>query len=360
MRFERLGFPRADLAVLPTPLESLPRFSKAMGKGVSVSVKRDDATGLGMGGNKARKLEFLVAEALSLGRDTLITCGGPQSNHARMTAAAARKCGLDPVLVLDGDDPGCREGNLLLDELLGAEIVFSGDREAESMMPEVARELEKRGKKPYIIPLGGSNALGSLGYVSCVEELTRQAAEDGVSPEALYVAAGSCGTLAGLVLGKVLFGAPFRVIGVAVSSTASAKVDRTVQLVMEAADLIRSRMANEADGAPDLSEEDRAKLDRLFEVTPETVRELVEVIGDQVGEGYGIPTPECLEAISLMAKSEGLLMDPVYTGKALAGLVADIRRGRWKAGQNVVFLHTGGVPADFAYKDVLVGRRNAE
>ena len=360
MRFESLGFPKVDLAVLPTPFEHVPRFSRVLGKDVAVFVKRDDATGLGMGGNKARKLEFLVAEALSLGRDTLITCGGPQSNHARMTAAAARKCGLDPVLVLDGDDPGRRAGNLLLDELLGAEIVFSGDRESGAMMPEVARELEKKGRKPYIIPLGGSNALGSLGYVSCVEELTRQAAEDGVSPEALYVAAGSCGTLAGLVLGKILFDAPFKVIGVAVSSTGSAKVDRTVQLVMEAANLLRIRSAKEADGALALGEEDRARLQRLFEVTPETVREFVEVIGDQVGKGYGIPTPECLEAISLMAKSEGLLMDPVYTGKALAGLIADIRKGRWKTGQEVVFLHTGGVPADFAFEDVLVGRRNAE
>lgn len=360
MRFQDLGFPKADLAVLPTPLEDAPRFSEALGGAVRVLLKRDDATGLALGGNKARKLEFLVGEALALGSDTLITCGGPQSNHARMTAAAARKCGLDPVLVLDGDDPGTRQGNLLLDHLLGAQLVFSLERDSSAVMPEVAARLEGMGRRPYIIPLGGSNALGALGYVSCVEEIMDEIEGGAISPTALYVATGSCGTLAGLIIGKILFDAPFRIVGYAVSANSQLKEERTVNLVMEAIALLRDGAFPAVCERALACEKYRKPFEKLLESTPLSVKPMVKVIDDQVGQGYGKPTREGIQAISLLARSEGVLTDPVYTGKALAGLVRDVRQGALETGETVVFLHTGGVPADFAYQEVLAERRDAE
>ncbi len=348
MKLESLGFPKADLAVLPTPFEEVPRFAKALGGGARVFVKRDDSTGLAFGGNKARKLELLIGDALASGSDTVITCGGPQSNHARMTAAAARKVGLDPVLVLDGDDPGTRQGNLLLDHLLGADLVFAGGRDSAEMMPEVAERLKAAGKRPYIIPLGGSNALGALGYLSCIEELVGQASAAHVVPKALYAATGSCGTLAGLVLGKILFDAPFKIVGVAVSPTAAKKEERTVELVLETAALLKSHVGSNQGGP----------FDRLGKVTAQSVRPLFKVVDDQVGEGYGIPTAAGLEAISTLARNEGVLTDPVYTGKALAGLCKDVRQGVYKPGDPVIFLHTGGTPANFAYREVLTEGRN--
>ncbi|MGE5579981.1 MAG: D-cysteine desulfhydrase family protein [Bacillota bacterium] len=347
MDLARLGFARADLAVLPTPYEEVPRFAKALGTGARVFLKRDDATGLALGGNKARKLEVLVGDAVSKGCDTLITCGGPQSNHARMTAAAARKMGLHPVLVLDGADPGVRQGNLLLDHLLGADIVFSGERSSGDMLEEVAASLRSEGRKPYVIPLGGSNPLGAIGYISCVEEIVQQLRPLGLAPTALYAATGSCGTLAGLILGKIIFDAPFRIIGEVVSPSAATKEERAVALTLETAEILKSR----ASGQPEL-------LRKLSAVTPQSVKAAFAVYDDQVGEGYGIPTPQCIEAISLLARNEGVLTDPVYTGKALAGMVQDLRQGKYGPKDAVIFLHTGGVPADFAYREALTKGRN--
>ena len=203
---DRMGFPIAKLIHLPTPLEEAPRFSKALG-GPRIFIKRDDTTSLALGGNKARKLEFLLGEALSLGCDTVVTCGGPQSNHARMTAAAGRKYGMEPVLVLEGDDPGHRMGNLLLDSLFGAELVFTGDKPAESVMKEVEERLLASGKKPYMVPLGGSTPLGALGYVLCAQEIVSQCKALDIEPKAVYLAAGSLGTLAGLLLGRFIYSA---------------------------------------------------------------------------------------------------------------------------------------------------------
>lgn len=357
MKLENLGFPQAALAVLPTPLDEAPRFARAIGD-VRVFIKRDDETGLALGGNKARKLELLVGEALAMGCDTLITCGGPQSNHARMTAAAARKHGLYPVLALDSDDPGTRQGNLLLDSLLGAEVVFAGGgREGEDIMPAIAERLRNQGKKPYIIPLGGSNPLGALGYVSCVEEMVDQGEQAGVMPVSLYAAAGSCGTLAGLILGKILFDAPFEVLGVAVSETGPVKEAKALKLVLETAALLKSHAvpAAHAKGVPARYAK---PFERLLGISEESVRPHVRVTGSQVGKGYGIPTEAGLEAISLLARNEGVLTDPVYTGKALAGLIQDVRSGVYKPGEAVAFLHSGGVPADFAYADIFTNGRN--
>lgn len=347
MDLTRLGFSSANLAVLPTPFEEVPRFAKAVGTSARVFLKRDDATGLALGGNKARKLEILVGDAVANGYDTLITCGGPQSNHARMTAAAARKMGLHPVLVLDGVDPGVRQGNLLLDHLLGADIVFSGERKSGDMLDEVAEKLRSEGRKPYVIPLGGSNPFGAVGYISCVEEMVQQFRTFGVVPTALYVATGSCGTLAGLILGKFIFDAPFRIMGQAVSPNASAKEERAIALTLETAELLKSKASTQ----PEL-------LRKLSAVTPESVKAAFEISEEQVGEGYGIPTPQCIEAISLLARSEGVLTDPVYTSKALAGMVHDLRQGKYGPKDAVIFLHTGGVPADFAYREVLTKGRN--
>ncbi|HHW18783.1 MAG TPA: D-cysteine desulfhydrase family protein [Firmicutes bacterium] len=355
MLVDKLGFPRVNLTDLPTPFEEAPRFSKALG-GPRIFLKRDDTTTLAMGGNKARKLELLMGEAVSLGSDHVITTGGPQSNHARMTAAAGRKLGMQPVLVLEGEDPCVRQGNLLLDHILGAEIIFSGARPPEEVMAEVKEDLEKRGKRPYLIPLGGSNALGALGYVSCVEEMNRQAEGAGVRPRAVYVATGSSGTLAGLVLGKILTGASFEVKGVAVSPGAAEKEGRAVELVLEAIQLIRSRL-EDSPGPGALDPDHAAMLERIRDASLEKVRRHVAVIDGFVGPGYGIPTPECLEAITLLARNEGVLADPVYSGKALSALVADARTGKYARDDVVVFLHTGGVPADFAYSDVFVKGR---
>ncbi len=321
------GFPRVRLTHLPTPLEEAPRFSASLG-GPRIFLKRDDTTSLALGGNKARKLEFLMGDAVSRGCDYVITCGGPQSNHARMTAAAARKCGMQPVLVLDGRDPGHRLGNLLLDTLLGAQLVFSQERSAESVMEEVRERLEHQGHRPYVVPLGGSNALGTLGYVLCAFEIAEACKTQGVRPKALYVAAGSMGTVAGLVLGKLLSGAAFDVIGVGVSPDAHKKMARGVDLVLEAASLMKAGPLSRDEAEPHVS-----------------------VFDGFVGEGYGVPTQAGLDAISLLARTEGVLADPVYTGKALSGLFAHINAGQYRKDETVVFLHTGGAPADFAYGD---------
>jgi D-cysteine desulfhydrase family pyridoxal phosphate-dependent enzyme len=339
--FAKMGFRRAHLAEVPTPLEEAPRFSEVLG-GPRVFLKRDDSTGLALGGNKARKLELLMGEALELGADTVITCGGPQSNHARMTAAAARKLGLHPILVLDGDDPVKREGNLLLNHLLGAEMVFSGPRSACDLLDELRDEVVSRGGKPYVIPLGGSNAVGALAYMECVEEIVAQCKALGVSPKTLYVASGSVGTLAGLIMGKVVFGAEFSIKGIAVSPGAEAKTLRTMELMEESISLLRSRVPSVG-----------PSLDRLLSRSAESLRGLVSIDEREVGEGYAVPTEAGLEAIRLLARSEGVLTDPVYTGKALAGLVRDARDGVYSRGDSVIFLHTGGVPSDFAFAEVL-------
>lgn len=341
MTESRLGFPIARLTHLPTPLEEAPRFAKALG-GPRVFIKRDDTTSLALGGNKARKLEFLLGEALSLGCDSVVTCGGPQSNHARMTAAAGRKYGLEPVLVLEGDDPGHRMGNLLLDTLLGAKLVFTGDKPSDAVMETERERLLSAGKKPYMVPLGGSSPLGSLGYIACAEEIVKDCDALGIRPKALYLAAGSLGTQAGVLLGKTIYDAPFDVLGVAVGRTNDSTIERGVNLTLEAKKLLLR------EGLDNPMAKALARLDA------KTVRPLIRILTSEVGQGYGIPTPECLEAITLLARTEGILTDPVYTGKALAAMIAAIREGQYGKDDTVIFLHTGGVPADFAYGDAFL------
>ncbi|MEW6522355.1 MAG: D-cysteine desulfhydrase family protein [Bacillota bacterium] len=317
------AIPRVKLAHLPTPLEEATTLRRVLGGGPRILFKRDDATGLAVGGNKARKLEFLVADALKKGADTLITTGGPQSNHARMTAAAARRFGLEAVLVLTADSEPPKQGNLLLDYVLGAEVKFVAGDAAEAM-EETAAGLRARGKKPYIIPIGGSSPIGALGYVAGVQELAAQAFAAGVAVDHVVMASGSGGTQAGLELGAALFHFG-TVTGISISREKTSLAERIAGIANEAAHL----------------------LDVELSFDPSTIR----VCDDYIGEGYAKVTPGGLESIRLVAQTEGIILDPVYTGKAMAGFLDLVRQGTFRDDETVVFLHTGGTPGLFAYAD---------
>lgn len=324
--------PRLPLATLPTPLYEAARFRDALGgpaRCPRILIKRDDLTALGLGGNKARKLEFLVADAKAHGATTLITTGAVQSNHARMTAAAACVAGMRCVLVLTStSEQPAVAGNLLLDQMYGAEIrlvpsldpMFAvGDD--EPVVAEVVDEEHAAGRVPYVIPVGGSSGIGVFGYVSGTAELVDQLAAMAVAPSRLYYASGSRGTQAGLTLGAKLCAAPYRVYGVAVSGGEPEKIERAKRIANEAA----ARLA-----------------------VPECL-ELADLITDQnfIGAGYGIPTDAALEAIRLLARSEAIVLDPCYTSKAMAALIAHVRARDLSPDDCVVFLHTGGMPALF-------------
>lgn len=315
-------FPRIELATLPTALQPLPRLTAALGGRVEIWMKRDDNTGLAMGGNKARKLEFLLADAIRQGCDTLITAGGPQSNHCRMTAAAAAKAGLACHLVFTSRQFDERQGNLLIDELLGAQLHFRPNVDDISReMSKIADELCAAGHRPYLIPVGGSTAIGALGYVAAVREMIQQADARGCQFSAFVHASGSGGTQAGLLGGALLHHLPSTVLGVSVSRPASELAPKVCNLVRDIYQLL------------DLA-------------APSQIP--VEVDDSFVGKGYGLPTPESTEALGLLAKAEGVIIDPVYTAKAMAGLIQYVRAGRWPAGTQILFWHTGGSPALFA------------
>ncbi len=321
--------PRYPLGIFPTPLVEAPRLAAALG-GPRLFIKRDDMTGFGFGGNKIRILEFFLAQAVDEGADVIVTAGGPQSNHVRATAAAARLAGLDVAAVLHDSRPAETQGNLLLDELLDVTLHFtnSPDRALVDQQIEVVAEaLRQAGRKPYVIPRGGATPLGALGYVRCVQELNEQLAALDLRPDWLVLATGSCGTQAGLLAGARLYGAPYRVLGVTVSRPLAECLVRVGALAHQAAELV---------GQPvDIAEED------------------VRVLDGYIGPGYGIPTPECATAIRLAARTEGLFLDPTYTGKGLAGLIGEIQAGRIGPDETVVFLHTGGEPGLFAHPEIV-------
>jgi D-cysteine desulfhydrase family pyridoxal phosphate-dependent enzyme len=323
--------PRLALATLPTPLYDAVRLRDALGgarRCPRILIKRDDLTALGLGGNKARKLEYLVADAKRHGATTLVTTGAAQSNHARMTAAAACVAGMKCVLVLTTRPEPANEGNVLLDRLYGAEIrwvpsldpMFAVGDDAP-VVAKVVDEETAAGRSAYVIPVGGSSGVGVFGYVGGSAELVDQLRDAGVAPTRLYYASGSRGTQAGLTLGAKLCNAAYRVCGIAVSGGEPEKIERA------------KRIANEAAALLQLPE--RLELDDL--VTDQS----------QIGDGYGIPTPAALEAIALLARSEAILLDPCYTAKGMAGLIRDIRKGEIAPEETVVFLHTGGMPAVF-------------
>jgi L-cysteate sulfo-lyase len=323
-------FPRLKFAHLPTPLEPMPRLSKLLG-GPQLWIKRDDCTGLAGGGNKTRKLEFLMGQALADGADTIITQGATQSNHARQTAAIAAKCGLRCELILedrvgtDSEDYNFN-GNVLLDHLVGARLHYtSAGTDMNAAMAELAKSLEQEGRKCYVIPGGGSNATGALGYVNAALELAQQANDRGLVIDCLVHATGSAGTQAGLVAGMVGARTNIPVLGVGV---------RAPDPVQHANVLKLANATTEHMGLGAI-----------------VAAEDVQVNCGYVGEGYGLSTPASIEAIEILAQTEGVLLDPVYSAKGMAGLIDLVRRGHWTADQNIVFLHTGGSQALFAYRN---------
>ncbi|MDT3736899.1 MAG: D-cysteine desulfhydrase family protein [Denitratisoma sp.] len=323
-------FPHVPLAGLPTPIEPLPRLTAYLG-GPRLFVKRDDLTRLGLGGNKLRKLEFLLGEARAQGADTVLTVGAMQSNHARQTAAACARLGLDCELILrrgsHATEAYLDSGNVLLDRLFGACLhVLAAHESRDAFMTTRAEVLRGEGRRPYCIPVGGSCGLGNLGYAVCAQEILAQANAEKMRFDAVVVATGSGGTQGGLVAGmKLLGGVP--VIGVAVEG------DRREQ------EALAYRQAEEA-------------LRLLGHAGTDTAAGVV-VMDEFVGPGYARPTESMREALSLAARFEGLVLDPVYTGKAFAGLVALARSGRYGKDQSLLFVHTGGSPGLFGYPESL-------
>lgn len=325
------GVPRARITCLPTPLTELPRLSRLLG-GPRILMKRDDLTGLGLGGNKTRKLEFLLGEAVALGCDAVITGGATQSNHCRQTAAAAAAVGLECHLALGGDAPEVAEGNLLLDHLFGAAIHWCGPCRKGERIPEIARGLHDAGRRPYLIPYGGSNAVGALGFVSAVEELKDQLSPFGGRVDAVVFPSSSGGTHAGLAVGARAFGLPTRVVGIGIDRREPTDPPYEQEL---------AGLADDVAG--------RLGLDLRWEPADFEVRQ------EFLGGGYGVVGDLEREAIRLGARQEGILVDPVYTGRALGGLIRMIRDGELTPGQTVLFWHTGGAPAVFAYGRELLG-----
>ena len=313
--------PQLPLFARPTALEPMARLSERLGGGPKLFVKRDDAIPLGFGGNKIRKLAFVAARAQADGADTLITAGGVQSNHARATASTAARLGMRAALVINGRPPDKPAANALLDSILGAEIVYVGSRDERMPgMQHVAERLKGEGRKPFVIPVGASTPLGALGFVQGVVELLDQMP----APDFIFHATSSAGTQAGLVAGCRLLGLPTRVMGISADESAA---------------VIQSEVRGIIEGLPDVLD---VKADELQRGTP------IEIDDTFVGEGYGIPTPASREAIEITARTEGFFLDPTYTAKAMAGLIAYVRQQRLKEGETVVFWHTGGQVGLFA------------
>lgn len=332
-------FPRLRVAHLPTPLEPLERLSALLG-GPRIWIKRDDCTGVATGGNKARKLEFLLADALKAGADTIVTTGATQSNHVRQTAALSAKLGLEFVALLERrrttDEPSFNEnGNVFLDRLFGASTrIVPGGTDMRELMERTVEELRAAGRRPYPIPTGGSNPIGALGYVEAAGELLDQAARMGLEIDEILHPSGSAGTQAGLVVGLAARGRPIPVLGFSVGKP-RAELEPIVL---------------------DMAKQTAEHAGLAVTIDPEAVR----VDSDYVGGGYALPTPDMTEAVKLVARCEGILLDPVYTGKAMAGLIARIRAGRHASSRNIVFWHTGGSAGLFAYPEVFDLAADAE
>ncbi len=325
-----LAAPRVRLAELPTPVQYCPRLTAYL-EGPRIYVKRDDLTGLGLGGNKVRKLEFVLAEALSQGADTIVSAGVVQSNTVRQVAAATAKLGLDFHAVIITDrvpnvDPDYPEsGNMLLDALFGMKVYPCSIKENRVVvMQRIADELREQGKKPYIIPYGASNVLGALGYVNCVLELVMQMQSHTLSFNTIVHASGSSGTQSGLVVGTATLLPAVRILGIDIDAEPERVRRDVVHLSHELAAYLHQK--------------------------PEDLDQRIEVIAGYAGPGYGVPTPEMVEAVELFARLEGILLDPVYAGKGAAGLVGLVRQGRFSKEDSVLFLHTGGTPALYAYR----------
>ena len=323
-------FPRVRLTHAPTPLEYLPNLSRLLG-GPEIYIKRDDCTGLATGGNKTRKLEFLLGEALAQQATCLVTHGATQSNHVRQTIAAACKFVLGATALLeervdDGSPDYYGSGNVLLDRMFGAQIeVRPAGQNLNEEIVQVGERLRAKGERPYMIPGGGSNPVGALGYVVCAQEIVSQANAIDLPIDCVVHATGSTGTQAGLVVGLEGQNAHIPVLGISVRMPRDKQEENVYRLA--------------------------AQTWALLGLRGELPRETVVANSDYVGAGYGRPTSSMVEAVTLLAQSEGILLDPVYSGKGMAGLIDLIRKGTFKKGQNVVFVHTGGAVALFGYRD---------
>ena len=317
--------PRIRFAYLPTLVEAMPRLSAALG-GPQLLVKRDDLTGLAFGGNKTRKLEFLLAEAQAQGARTLITAGAVQSNHCRQTAAAAARFGFECILVLTGEEPASPSGNMLLDRLFGAQIVWAGEAGREATLQQVVRRAQEVGQRPHLIPFGGSSPTGAAAFAYALEELIEQ----GVRPDWIIFATSSGGTQAGLVAGVRRFGFQGQILGISIDEPAPVLRERVAELAGRTAELIGEKASFSADD--------------------------ILVNADYLGGGYGVMGAGEQEALHLFARQEGLLLDPVYTGRAAAGLIDLVRQGFFSPNETVLFWHTGGGPALFAdrYREMLL------
>ena len=326
-------FPRYPLCHSPTPIEAMPRLRDQLGGGPNLFIKRDDCTGLATGGNKTRKLEFLVGDALAKGADMLVTQGAVQSNHVRQTAAVACKTGLRCHALLERRVANCapayeETGNVFLDKLFGATMEFRPaglDMNAEAL--KVTDRLREAGHTPYFIPGGGSNPIGALGYAVCAQEIVKQCLDEGHTFDWLVMATGSTGTQAGLLAGLHALGCELPVMGISVRQPRDRQIGAVHALTESTLDKL---------GAPQMPVE----------------KTLVD--DGYVGEGYGIPAASTLEAISLTARTEGVLLDPVYSAKGMAGLIGMVRQGFFAPTDNILFLHTGGASALFAYEDAVL------
>lgn len=325
--------PRLRIAQLPTPIEALPRLSEELG-GPCLYIKRDDQTGLAFGGNKTRKIEYLLAEAQAHGAQTIITAGAVQSNHCRQVAAAAARFGYACILVLAGDDPGVYTANLLLDRLLGAELVWAGKENRDQVLEDTFRGAWDNGKRPYLIPYGGSNTLGAAAYVAAIQEMAEQiiSGESGLTdnPDWIVFASSSGGTQAGMLLGGRVVGFNGKILGISVDEPSIDLQIRVAKLATETAELL--------------------DIEYQFSDTD------VLVNSDYINEGYGVMGDLERGAIALFAQTEGILLDPVYTGRAAGGLIDLIRSGFIGKDDSVIFWHTGGTPALFAdnYQNLVI------
>ena len=332
-------FPRRRYTAGQTPIEKLPRFSKAI-DGPHIYIKRDDLLGLTAGGNKTRKLEFLVADALEKGADTLITSGAVQSNHCRLTLSAAVKEGMKCRLVLNELVPGSYDpkagGNIFLFHLLGTENidVVSHEEALNAAIERNMTSLAEEGRVGYVIPMGGSNPIGATGYVACAQEIQDQIFNLRLPVDAVVCASGSSGTQAGLVTGMVGCNMNIPVIGINVGVKERGQADAVYELATKTAEYLG--------------------------LGTDIPHSAVICFDDYMGPGYSLPTPEMAEAVRLLAETEGMLLDPVYTGKAMAGLIDLSRKGYFKKDQHVLFIHTGGAPALPVYQHYLLAHQNRE
>ncbi len=317
--------PRIRLGDFPTPISRLNKLSQQLDE-ISIFIKRDDMPFVSLGGNKIRKLEFLMADVIDKGANVIVTTGGTQSNWAQLTAVVASTYGIDSILLLEGTPDAELQGNYLIDKIVGAEVrwitenAYSG---IDKVLEDVADELRSKGKKPYVISIGGSTPLGDIGYVLCGLEIVQQAVEMGVDFDHVVITTGSGGTTAGLVLGLKMFNPATRVTGFSIARSKEELVPLIVNIANESAELIETNVR--------VNEDD------------------FDIVDEYIGNGYASKTKESIEAIKLLLRTEGILLDPIYTGKTFAGLLAEAKKGRFGKNSNVLFVHTGGYGGVFGF-----------